>query len=139
MRPIIGIAVLFACAVPGFSQWELGLLGGGSFRRDLSVANESREGTLKFRPGAVWGAYGGLTQHGYLGGEAHYLFEQGTMRLESAGGEATMSGRAHLAHFDFLIHAARARLASGPFWRSGAESRYTRGSDRIARCSRVRI
>ena len=116
MRPIIIIlAGLLVCSVPGLSQWELGVIGGGGFRRDLSVANDTHEGTLSFRPGAVLGGYGGLTEHGYLGGEAHYLFEQGTMRLQSSSGEATMSGRAHVAHFDLLIHAAPGEARVRPF------------------------
>src|SRR3954451_21844123 len=105
MRFVLRCVMAVVCVVPAFAQWELGAVGGYGFRRDISVQNASGgSAQLSFRPGFAFGFYGGQTEHGYLGGEAHYLYESTPIRLKSGGTEASTSARTHVIHFDFLVH-----------------------------------
>ena len=119
MKLIHCVAVLVVCAGPLFCQWELGAVGGAGFRRSIGVTNPSGSADFSFRPGVAWGFYGGLTEHGYLGGEAHYLYEIGGMRVKSGSGEATMDARAQVVHFDFLVHTASSDRVFRPFFAIG--------------------
>ncbi|HET8550030.1 MAG TPA: hypothetical protein VFL57_18600 [Bryobacteraceae bacterium] len=106
---------LILTASPVVAQWELGALGGYGFRRDLTVSGPAGQATVGFRPGTVWGFAGGLNEYGYLAGEARYLYEDGEIRLRSGGTETRFASRAHLVHFDFLVHSARSGSRVRPF------------------------
>ena len=116
MRLIISTAILFTCAAPLFSQqWELGAVGGYGFRPNISVQQAGQSASLNVQSGPVFGFYGGETEHGYLGGEAHYLYEQTNFKISGNGSEATTSGRSQVVHFDFLIHTAPEEATLRPY------------------------
>lgn len=134
MQFISRLAIAAVCAIPAFAQWELGATGGYGFRRDLTVNNAGGTAQLKFQPGPVFGFYGGQTEHGYLGGEAHYLYESSDMKVQSGGREATMGSRAHVMHFDFLVHTSDSRARIRPFLAIGGGVKIFEGTgpDRAA-------
>src|SRR3954453_18918672 len=115
MRFISPWIMVLVCAAPAFAQWELGAIGGYGFRRDITADNRAGSARVSFRPDFAWGFYGGQTEHGYLGGEAHYLYEWSPLRLRSGGQEAKMDAFAHVVHFDFLVHTADSHARFRPF------------------------
>jgi hypothetical protein len=115
MRLRFAVLVIILTAAPAAAQWELGVMGGYGFRRDVAVSGPAGTADVGFRPGKVWGFTGGLNEYGYLAGEARYLYEDGEIRLRSGNTETRFASRAHLVHFDFLVHAARSGSRVRPF------------------------
>jgi hypothetical protein len=115
MRPFFAVLAFAVSAIPACAQWEIGALGGYGFRKDVAVQGRTGNAAVSFRPGPVWGFVGGANEYGYLAGEARYLYESGDIRLSSGSTQTSFPFRAHLVHFDFLIHSARSGSRIRPF------------------------
>jgi hypothetical protein len=109
-------AVLLPASQASAQEWEVGAVGGGSFYLDRTVkAASGASGQAGFQPGYVAGGFLAHNTAGRLGGEIRYLFENADMRLSSGGTKYTFGARAHLVHYDLVIHANAGEDRVRPF------------------------
>jgi hypothetical protein len=135
MRTILLASLAAIITVPLSAQWELGVVGGYGFRRDVTVSSEAGA-TAKARldSGYAFGAFGGYNDYEYLSGEARYLYQRSPLRLQSGSVEVTEPAHTHVIHFDVLIHTAPRRAAVRPFVALGGGLKVFQGTgvDRAA-------
>lgn len=109
-------AILFPASQAAAQEWEVGAVAGGSFYLDRTVrAASGASGQVGFQPGYVAGGFLAHNTAGRLSGEIRYLFENADMRLSSGGTKYTFGARAHLVHYDVVIHANSGEDRLRPF------------------------
>ena len=109
-------------------QWEVGVLGGGSFYLNNSVTGPRGSGDLGFKPGLTVGGWLGHNTSGHFGGEIRYLFQMNDLRVSSSGSEYTFGGQSHIVTYDFLYHTSSREDRLRPFVVVGAGFKGYRGT-----------
>ena len=105
-----------ACLPACWAQkWEVGVMGGGGFYTHASVTGPASSGTVGFKPGAAFGAFLGNNTSNKWGGELHYTYQPGKLKVSSGGSEATFNGESHAINYDFLYHFAPMEAHVRPF------------------------
>jgi hypothetical protein len=94
-----------ALATASFAQqWEFGGVAGGGFLSTTNVSNTLGSATAGFQSGAAFGAFIGFNSYRHLGGEIHYNYLQGDLKLSSGGSTASFGGQSHVIHYDVILH-----------------------------------
>ena len=94
-----------ALATASFAQqWEFGGVAGGGFLSTTNVSNTLGSATAGFQSGAAFGAFIGFNSYRHLGGEIHYNYLQGELKLSSGGSTASFGGQSHVIHYDVILH-----------------------------------
>ena len=109
MRRIAVIALFLAalaasCLGP---QWEFGGMGGAGFLNNVNVSSPAGSATAGFQTGAAVGAFVGQNLYPHWSGELRYSYMQSDLHIQSAGGNVTFAGNAHVVHYDILWHTNR--------------------------------
>jgi hypothetical protein len=118
-----------ACLPACWAQkWELGVTGGGGFYTHASVTAGTASGDVGFKPGAAFGAFLGNNTSNRWGGELHYTYQPGDLRVSSGGSEATFTGESHAINYDFLYHFAPMEAHIRPFVAFGGGAKLYRGT-----------
>lgn len=119
----------FAFAPACMGQWEMGVLGGYGFPREVDVNSRSGvSGKTGFKHGAAFGVMAGDDMHNYLGGEVRYLYRMGDMKLKTPGADVQFDAQSHLIHFDLLFYARPKRERVRPFIAVGGGARIFQGT-----------
>lgn len=122
-------ALLGAASAPFLSaQTELGVLGGYGFATSMTATASGTSAEAGFHPGAAVGGFFGMNQTDRIGGEIRYLLRWNNLRLSQGGTETTFTGRSHLIHYDFLVHARSRSSHIRPFLAGGAGIRLVEGT-----------
>ena len=103
----IGRIILASAALATASfaqQWEFGGVAGGGFLSTTNVNNTFGSATAGFQTGAAFGAFIGFNSYRHIGGEIHYNYLQGDLKLSSGGNSATFGGQSHVLHYDVILH-----------------------------------
>jgi hypothetical protein len=100
-------------------QWEVGGLAGGEFLPDTRVGGTNTAVSAGFHSGPAFGLT--VTQDLYprLSGEIRYLYEQSNARLRSGSVSASLSGQAHVVHYDLVYHYGAIRKTARPYVTAG--------------------
>jgi hypothetical protein len=122
-------ACLTLAVLPGLfaQQWEVGVLGGGSFYLNNSVNGSRGSGNAGFKPGVTAGAWIGHNSSGRLGGEIRYQFQRNDMKVSSGGSSYNFGGLAHSVQYDLLIHTRPGDEVVRPFFAIGGGIKSYRG------------
>jgi hypothetical protein len=124
-------SVLFFGAVAGAcvaQEFELGGAAGYGFNISRSVSRDGSTADAGFRRGLSFSAFGGHDMHRLLGGELRYTRRDNDLFVSSGGTRATLSGEAHMVHYDALVHAASARSRIRPFLAFGGGIKIFKGT-----------
>ena len=81
-------------------QWEFAGMGGGGFLNTVGVSGTPGSATAGFQSSFAAGGYVGYNSNKHLGGELHYDYLPGDLKLTSGGSTTTFSGMAHAVHYD---------------------------------------
>jgi hypothetical protein len=109
-------------------HWEVGGAGGVGIYRNASVTNATGSAVAGFATQAAGGIVIGENLYRHLGGEFRYTYGAGDLKLESGGQEATMGGRSHAIHYDFLVHTTPTGSKFRPFLAAGAGVKVYQGT-----------
>jgi hypothetical protein len=109
-------------------QWEVGVLGGGSFYLNNSVTGPRGSGDLGFKPGLTAGGWLGHSTNGHFGGEVRYLYQRNDLRVAGGGSEYTFGGESHIVTYDFLYHTNSREDRVRPYVVGGAGFKAYRGT-----------
>src|SRR5437870_2084633 len=107
MRRLAGYTFILALVFPALAlaQYEFGGLGGFAVPSfGLSVTNASASASTGFAQGGVAGFTAGTNSTRRLGGETRYLIQYSSMKLSQGGTDVRFAARAHILHYDLLIH-----------------------------------
>jgi len=106
LKRLVVTCCLAAGAVSAQTQnWELGIIGGYGFSRDLTVVKGTASADTGIRHGAVIGAFGGGDTHEYWSGEVRYLYRYSDLKLKSGSTKAPdFAAHTHIIGADFLGH-----------------------------------
>lgn len=104
----LSILVLAVAACPALAQqWEVGGGAGVAFLPGVSVSSPYGSATTGFKTGLSASGYVGQNLYPHISGEIHYDFGLNSLRLSSAGTEATFGGMSHMLHYDVILHTNR--------------------------------
>ena len=118
-----------ACLPTCWAQkWEAGVTAGGGFYTHATVTGTSSNGNVGFKPGAAFGAFLGNNTSNKWGGELHYTYQPGRLKVSSGGTEATFNGESHAINYDFLYHFAPLEAHVRPFVAFGGGVKLYRGT-----------
>ncbi len=120
--------VLVAAAAGAVDQWTLGVTGGGGWYHQATITNATGTAQAGFAPQWAAGVVVGDDAYRYLGGEFRYVYRAGDLQLKSQSQTATMSGDAHIVHYDFLLYATPRHSRIRPFAASGPAMIVYRGT-----------
>ena len=113
-------------------NWEVGGAGGAGFYRSANVTNGASSADIDFAAQFAAGIVIGENLYQRFSGEFRYTFRDGDLRLKSGGQEATMEGRSHALHYDFLIHATPKEARFRPFGAVGGGIKVYQGTGKEA-------
>lgn len=113
-----------ACA----QEWELGAHGGFGYSWNPSVTSSAGSGKAGLKYGPAAGVVAGHNMYQRLGGEMHYVYRSGNLKVTGAGQEAGFGGESHIVHYDLVYHATDRDARIRPFLAGGAGMRYYRGT-----------
>ena len=106
----------FFCATACFAgDYELGLSVGYGAYRNASVTSPAGSAVAGFENQVAAGAFFGEDLYQHLSGEVRYDFQDGGGFLSTTLAKASIPGRSHAVHYDFLLHARRREAALRPF------------------------
>jgi hypothetical protein len=106
MRPF-GNSILLLVSVAGLclaQGWEFGVASGAGFNRKADVATPAGSASLQFRSGAIFSTYFAQNPYRYVGGELRYTYMLDDLALKAGGVETVLPGKAHLVHYDLVVH-----------------------------------
>jgi hypothetical protein len=103
----ISILLLAAAGSALAQQWEMGVVGGGSFLNTTSVSGSAGSATAGFQAGFVGGGYFGQNLYRHLSGQVRYEFFQSNLQITAGNTSASFAGMAHAVHYDFVLHTER--------------------------------
>lgn len=103
LKSLMCAAVLVA-ATASAQEWDVGIIGGIGFAKDLTVKNASASASTGFKNGVAYGVYGGEDMYNYWSGEANYLYRKSDFKLEGGGKSVDFAGHTHLITGDLLAH-----------------------------------
>lgn len=128
-RSFVMTAALYFVSVPLCAvQGDLGVLGGFGFATSMTATAGGASANAGFQPGAGVGAFVGGNLTDVIGGEVRYLLLFDSLKISQGGTQATLSGRSHLVHYDFLFHARPRRSSVRPFLAAGGGIRWIEGT-----------
>src|SRR3990172_1385397 len=125
---MIPVLMAFATLCPA-QQYELGALGG--YGTALGLTAKSAAGASAdtgIRGGVALGVFFSDSLYKYIGGEFQYLYRAGLLRVESGGESASLPGRSHLFHYDFVFHSRPPGERIRPFVAAGGGGRVYQGT-----------
>ena len=119
-------------AIPAFAEehWELGIVGGYGFYKNVKATNEAGEASTGFKSGAAFGVIAGNEMSRWLAGEARYTYRRNDLNVSAGSAGAQFKGESHVLHYDFLFHAAPRTARVRPFLAVGAGAKVYRGTGR---------
>jgi hypothetical protein len=109
-------------------EWELGVIGGSGFVRNLDVTGARGTASAGLEPGWAAGVIAGQNLYPAVSGELRYILRDSTLRLSSGGTKATLSGLSHVIHYDLLVHPVKRDSKVQPFVAGGVGARVFRGT-----------
>jgi hypothetical protein len=115
----------FVCTA---QEFELGGAAGYGFYRNVTITRGAATAKAGFDRGFSFSAVGGHDMHRLVGGELRYSYRDNGLKISSGGRDFTMSGKAHIVHYDALIHAAPKQARVRPFLAFGGGIKYYRGT-----------
>lgn len=121
-------AALWLALAPFCVAADLGVLGGFGTATSMTATAGGSSASAGFQPGAGLGALLGDDQTNLLGGEVRYLMLFDNLKISQGGTQATFSGRSHIIHYDFLLHARPRRSPVRPFLAAGGGIRFIEGT-----------
>lgn len=128
---LLALVLLFLIAFPARTQqWEIGGAGGYGVYRKASVTASAGSADVGFANQAAGGLVIGENLYRRIGGEFRYTYRGGDLKATSGGQEATLGGRAHAIHYDFLFHASPRGSRIRPFVAAGAGIKVYQGTGR---------
>jgi hypothetical protein len=123
----LGFGLMFSLAGRA-EQWEVGGAGGFGNYRAASVTSPAGTAEIGFSTQFAAGVVIGENLYRWIGGEFRYTYRENDPRVKSGGQEASLDGRAHALHYDFLFHAARKEARIRPFVAGGAGIKVYQGT-----------
>jgi hypothetical protein len=109
-------------------EFELGGAAGYAFSRNASISGGPAPAEAGFKSGFLFSAFGGHRMHRVLSGEVRYTYRDNDLTVSSGGTEVTGPGKAHLVHYDFLLHSGAERPRILPFVAFGGGIKIFRGT-----------
>ena len=113
-----------ACQAQG---WEAGVAGGFGFYRDINLTGPPGNGRAGFGPRFLLSGFAGHQLAGPLSAEFRYTYQDGDLKVSSAGSEANLDGDAQSLHCDLLFHLPHVPLIR-PFIEAGGGLKIYSGS-----------
>jgi len=115
----VGLTLIF-CAAGTAAEWEIGGAGGVGVYHSASVTNATGSADLGFATAAAGCVVIGENLYEHISGEFRWTYRVDDLKLKSGGQEATMDGRSHALHYDFLFQAGHRESKIRPFAAAGA-------------------
>src|SRR5438477_5236157 len=101
----ISLVIFVSSCIAMAQQWEVRGASGFGVYHNASVTDATGSAVAGFATELAGGLVIGENLYRRLGGEFRYTYRDGDLKLQSAGQEASMEGRSHAVHYDFLYHA----------------------------------
>ena len=111
-----------------YDRWTLGITAGGGWYRQATVTNATGTAQAGFGPQFAAGVVVCDDAYRHFGGEFGYVYRAGDLQLKSQGQSASMSGDAHILHYDALVYAMPRHSRIRPFAAGGPAMIVYRGT-----------
>ena len=109
-------------------NWEVGVMAGGSFYKNVNVTSASGTATTGFKSGAGFSVFLGNNLYRLIGGELRYSYLRNDAKLSGDTGDTGFGSEQHAIAYDFLIHATPVESALRPYVAVGAGVKDFRGT-----------